>query len=66
MQHTFIFTFLLLRMITAIIIGILIFMFLVVIHEYGHFSTSRKFGVKVQEFGLGIPPKVTTLKTDNK
>lgn len=41
-------------------------MFLVVIHEYGHFSTSRKFGVKVQEFGLGIPPKVTILKTDKK
>lgn len=41
-------------------------MFLVIIHEYGHFSTSRKFGVKVQEFGVGIPPKVTTLKVDKK
>jgi regulator of sigma E protease len=41
-------------------------MFLVIIHEFGHFWTSRKFGVKVQEFGVGIPPKVTTLATDKK
>lgn len=53
-------------MITSIIVGIVIFMFLVIIHEYGHFSTSRKYGVKVQEFGIGIPPKVTTLKRDKK
>lgn len=53
-------------MITAIIVGILIFMWLVVIHEYGHFWTSRKFGVKVEEFGIGIPPKVHTLTTDKK
>jgi len=53
-------------MIISIVIGIAIFMFLVIIHEYGHFSTSRKFGVKVQEFGVGIPPKVTTLKVDKK
>jgi len=53
-------------MITAIVIGIFIFMFLVIIHEYGHFSTSRKFGVKVQEFWIWIPPKVATLKVDKK
>lgn len=41
-------------------------MFLVIIHELGHFWTSRKFGVKVQEFGVGIPPKVTKLFTDKK
>ncbi len=53
-------------MITAIFLGIAIFMFLVIIHEFGHFWTSRKFGVKVQEFGVGIPPKVTKLFTDKK
>lgn len=53
-------------MIASIALGIAIFMFLVIIHEYGHFSTSRKFGVKVQEFGVGIPPKVVTIKTDKK
>ena len=53
-------------MITAIVLGIGIFMFLVIIHEFGHFWTSRKFGVKVQEFGVGIPPKVTTLTVDKK
>lgn len=26
-------------------------------HELGHFLTARKFGVKILEFGLGIPPR---------
>lgn len=32
--------------------------FLVVIHELGHFLMARKFGIKVEEFGLGLPPKL--------
>jgi len=32
--------------------------FLVLIHELGHFLAARKSGVKVLEFGLGLPPKV--------
>ncbi len=43
---------------SGIIIWILAFMFLVVIHEFGHFATAKKFGVKVLEFGIGIPPKL--------
>lgn len=42
---------------TAILIFILILSFLVFIHELGHFLTARKFGVDVEEFGLGIPPR---------
>ena len=30
---------------------------LVVIHEWGHFFTAKKFGVKVLEFGIGYPPR---------
>ena len=31
--------------------------FLVVVHELGHFVTAKWFGVKVLEFGIGYPPK---------
>lgn len=47
-----------------IIIGIALFMFLVMIHELGHYLTAKKAGVKVLEFGIGIPPKAFTIYTD--
>ena len=28
------------------------------IHEFGHFITAKKFGVKVNEFALGMGPKI--------
>lgn len=31
---------------------------LVVVHEFGHFLTARYFGVKVEEFGVGLPPRI--------
>lgn len=31
---------------------------LVLVHEWGHFMAARKTGVKVEEFGLGLPPKI--------
>ena len=34
------------------------------IHELGHFITAKRSGVKVMEFGIGIPPKVCKLRTD--
>ena len=43
--------------IVAIILFILILSFLIFIHELGHFLTARKFGVDVEEFGIGIPPR---------
>lgn len=30
----------------------------VVFHEFGHFFAAIKTGVKVEEFGLGLPPKI--------
>lgn len=40
-----------------IVIFILTLLVLVVIHELGHFLMAKKFGIKVLEFGFGIPPK---------
>lgn len=31
---------------------------LVLAHELGHFVVARKFGVKVEEFGFGLPPRL--------
>ncbi len=44
-------------MLFEIIVFILILSLLVFIHELGHFSTAKYFGVKVDEFGLGLPPR---------
>jgi len=42
----------------TILIFILILSLLVLIHEFGHYITAKKSGVKVEEFGLGIPPRI--------
>lgn len=48
----------------GLVLGIVMFMSLVLIHELGHFISAKKSGVKVLEFGIGIPPKVCRLRTD--
>ena len=45
-------------MLISIIIFIFTLLTLVVIHELGHFLVAKKFGIKVLEFGFGIPPKI--------
>ena len=43
-------------------ISILIIFFtlvaLAIIHEFGHFIIAKKFGVSVEEFGIGYPPRI--------
>jgi regulator of sigma E protease len=46
-----------------IIIFIIILGLLVFIHELGHFLFAKYFGVRVDEFGFGYPPKALTLGT---
>ena len=45
-----------------LILGLILFVALVVVHEYGHFIMARRSGVKVEEFGIGFPPKAMELK----
>lgn len=40
-----------------IILAILALMIIVIIHELGHFLAAKKYGVKVEEFGVGFPPR---------
>src|SRR3989338_6110318 len=49
----------------TIIIFILILGLLVLVHEFGHFITARKSGMKVFEFGFGFPPRVMGVYRDS-
>ena len=35
---------------------------LITLHEIGHFLLAKKFGVKVEEFGIGYPPRIIAKK----
>jgi regulator of sigma E protease len=45
---------------TVSFIGILVL--LVFAHEFGHFITAKLTHVKVEEFGIGFPPKIVSFK----
>lgn len=45
-------------MILTLIVFFIILSVLVIIHELGHYSVAKKFGVRVEEFGFGLPPKL--------
>ena len=45
-------------MILTIIIAFVSLMGLIVLHELGHFLLAKKFGIKVEEFGIGYPPRL--------
>ena len=40
----------------------MILLVLVLVHEFGHFFTAKKFGIRVDEFGFGFPPKLFGVK----
>ena len=44
-------------MIITILVFLLILSVLVLIHEAGHFFVAKKLGIKVEEFGFGLPPR---------
>lgn len=44
------------------VFGLLAFIGLVIVHEWGHFIAARRGGVEVEEFGVGFPPKALTIK----
>ena len=42
----------------ALVILIAILVALIWVHELGHFSVAKLFGVKVSEFAIGFPPRL--------
>ncbi|OGI90013.1 hypothetical protein A2911_01270 [Candidatus Nomurabacteria bacterium RIFCSPLOWO2_01_FULL_40_15] len=45
-----------------ILIFLVILLVLVLVHEFGHFFSAKKFGIRVDEFGFGFPPKIFGIK----
>lgn len=48
----------------GIALAIVVFMVIVGLHEFGHFAAARHFGVRIFEFGLGIPPRAWNVFRD--
>ena len=46
-----------------LIVGVILFIGLVVIHEFGHFIMARRNGVEIEEFGIFFPPRLFKHKT---
>lgn len=42
----------------SVIISIIMFLFLILIHEFGHFIIAKKSGIRVNEFAIGMGPKI--------
>lgn len=45
-------------MLLTIVVFIFTLLILVLSHEFGHFLVAKKFGVKILEFGFGLPPRI--------
>ncbi|EKD29497.1 MAG: hypothetical protein ACD_78C00383G0001, partial [uncultured bacterium (gcode 4)] len=48
----------------GILLALLIFSVVVFFHELGHFALAKWFGVRVEEFGIGIPPRAKKVWQD--
>jgi len=42
----------------SIIIFIIVLAVLILVHEFGHFIIAKKRGIRVDEFGIGFPPRI--------
>lgn len=42
----------------AILIFIVVLVLLILVHELGHFIVAKRSGIRVDEFGIGFPPKL--------
>ncbi len=45
-------------MITTILLFLAVLFVLVLVHEWGHYITAKKTGMRVDEFGIGFPPRL--------
>jgi len=49
-------------MLITIIAFLGVLVVLIIAHELGHFATAKASGVKVEEFGLGFPPRLLSVR----
>jgi len=45
-------------MFISIVIAIVSVVGLLTLHEFGHFIIAKRIGMKVEEFGVGYPPRL--------
>ncbi len=45
-------------MVSAVIIALVFFTILILGHEFGHYFSAKLFGLKVEEFAFGFPPRI--------
>lgn len=53
------------ELILGILIGLVVLVILVVLHELGHAIAAKRAGVVVEEFGIGFPPRAWGKKLKN-
>ncbi len=46
----------------TVIIFIIVLFVLVLVHEFGHFLVAKFLGMRVEEFGIGFPPRIGSIK----
>jgi regulator of sigma E protease len=53
-------------MITTVVVALTAFLgvlaVIIIAHELGHFTTAKAFGIRVDEFGLGFPPRLLSVR----
>ncbi len=49
-------------MLIAIVVFLIMLLVIILAHELGHFITAKASGVKVEEFGIGFPPRIIGVK----
>ncbi len=45
-----------------ILVAILLLSILILVHEFGHFMVALRAGILVEEFGIGLPPRIFGIK----
>lgn len=48
-------------MLVTVIAFVVVLGVLVLVHEFGHFITAKRAGLKVEEFGFGFPPRLASI-----
>jgi len=46
----------------SVLIFLVVLVVLILVHEWGHFIVAKKTGMRVDEFGIGFPPKAFGIK----
>lgn len=49
----------------SILVALLVFMFMVTVHEFGHFIAGRALNFQINEFAVGMGPKLISKKSKN-